>query len=261
MAYDAVRQRTVLFGGLGSGPLGDTWEWDGIDWTLRNPGGTSPSPRVLHAMAYDPVRQRVVLFGGLDSSNPRLADTWEWDGAQWTQLLTETSPPGRKDHGLAYDGARQRLVLLGGSGSDLVDLQATWILGATERASTEVYRTGCPGSHGVPSLQGFGRPVLGNPSFAFDLGSVRPGAPVVLAVSTGSANQQFGPCTLLVDLSPAVALAGVSDDFGFTSFPVPVPVSPDLIGVEFYAQGVAMDPAGSYASLSASNGLLVRVGN
>ena len=36
MAYDSNRGRTVLFGGLGGagvGNLGDTWEWDGENWT------------------------------------------------------------------------------------------------------------------------------------------------------------------------------------------------------------------------------------
>ena len=35
MAYDSVRKKVVLFGGypLGGGTIGDTWEWDGTDWT------------------------------------------------------------------------------------------------------------------------------------------------------------------------------------------------------------------------------------
>src|SRR5262249_33462326 len=38
LAYDSVRDRVVLFGGTssGSGPaLGDTWEWDGVNWQQR----------------------------------------------------------------------------------------------------------------------------------------------------------------------------------------------------------------------------------
>ena len=32
--YDAARVVTVLFGGhAATGPLGDTWEWDGTNWT------------------------------------------------------------------------------------------------------------------------------------------------------------------------------------------------------------------------------------
>ncbi|MBL8755448.1 MAG: peptidase S8, partial [Planctomycetes bacterium] len=32
MAYDPIRQRTVLFGGSNANPLADTWEWDGTNW-------------------------------------------------------------------------------------------------------------------------------------------------------------------------------------------------------------------------------------
>src|SRR5262245_16947650 len=38
MAYDAARERVVLFGGtLVHALLGDTWEWDGVSWIPRNP--------------------------------------------------------------------------------------------------------------------------------------------------------------------------------------------------------------------------------
>src|SRR5688572_4916037 len=66
MAYDAARQRIVLFGGRidsGVAPLGQTWEWDGSSWSLQNPAA-SPPPRHSHALAYDAARQRIVLFGG-----------------------------------------------------------------------------------------------------------------------------------------------------------------------------------------------------
>src|SRR5262245_7822685 len=68
LAYDAARQRTVVFGGqslfLGSPAveLGDTWEWDGIDWTQRNPAN-APSARYDAAMTFDSVHQQIVLFG------------------------------------------------------------------------------------------------------------------------------------------------------------------------------------------------------
>src|SRR5262245_45348724 len=54
IAYDLARGRTVLFGGLDVtlSPLGDTWEWDGAQWTALSPA-SSPSARYGHAMAYD----------------------------------------------------------------------------------------------------------------------------------------------------------------------------------------------------------------
>ena len=62
--------------------LGDTWTWDGTDWTQRTPAH-SPSPRYCLGMAYDAARGQVVLFGGYGGGD--LGDTWTWDGTDWTQ--------------------------------------------------------------------------------------------------------------------------------------------------------------------------------
>jgi hypothetical protein len=74
LAYDAARQRVVLFGGWNTGYLFDTWEWDGGTWSQRSPSA-SPSARFGHALAYDVARQRVVLFGGQGPTG-HLSDTW-----------------------------------------------------------------------------------------------------------------------------------------------------------------------------------------
>jgi hypothetical protein len=76
LAYDAARQRVVLFGGSldanGSVVKNDTWEWDGSVWTQQSPS-RSPSERQMHALAYDSDIQRIILFGGIG-----LDDTWEY---------------------------------------------------------------------------------------------------------------------------------------------------------------------------------------
>ncbi len=120
MVYDAARQRVVLFGGSS---LGDTWEWDGTNWSQKTPN-TVPSARSNHALAYDSARQRVVLFGG-ENNSVDFGDTWEWDGTNWTQKSPATAPLVRTYHALAFDSVRQRVVLFGGSyyGSYLGD---TW---------------------------------------------------------------------------------------------------------------------------------------
>jgi len=114
MVYDEARQQVVLFGGTTSiahdgapsGLSNSTWVWDGNVWRLRAAVEVWPSARWLHAMAYDPRRARVVLFGGQVSQAVWLADTWEWDGASWTQIVTPpgaTLPPHRYAHAMAYD--------------------------------------------------------------------------------------------------------------------------------------------------------------
>src|SRR5689334_19671901 len=42
--------KTLLFGGLGNEPHGDTWEWNGSAWTRKTPA-TSPPARNAAAMA------------------------------------------------------------------------------------------------------------------------------------------------------------------------------------------------------------------
>jgi hypothetical protein len=135
LAYDAARERVVLFGGYGAtagtcGAVGhrqcsDTWEWDGATWRESRPAA-APAARSGHAMAYDEARQRTVLFGGdaaeaaaCDGFSPRCSDTWEWDGATWTPIRPVVGPVGRVKPAMAYDPSRGRVVLYGGSGPAL----------------------------------------------------------------------------------------------------------------------------------------------
>jgi hypothetical protein len=91
LAFDGRAGGVVLFGGLGlakpAAALGDTWVLDGDRW--RQVETVGPARRSGHVMAFDPVRQRTMLFGG-GAFDGRVVtsydDTWEWDGAQWTQL-------------------------------------------------------------------------------------------------------------------------------------------------------------------------------
>jgi hypothetical protein len=63
VAFDPLRGRLVLFGGVGDGNVtGDTWEWDGRFWVQV--ADTGPAPRAYHGMAYDVAGKRVLLFGG-----------------------------------------------------------------------------------------------------------------------------------------------------------------------------------------------------
>ena len=122
MAYDAARQRVVLFGGLTSaGHRNDTWEYDGSTWTQVTPA-TMPGARDSHAIAYDSARQKMILFGGYHGGP--LNDTWEYNGS-WNQVTPATTPPARWHHVLTFDERRGVIVMFGGyaNGSRLND---TW---------------------------------------------------------------------------------------------------------------------------------------
>ena len=84
MAYDAARGEVVLFGGFGHARLGDTWTWDGTDWTKQHPAH-SPDARQEMGMTWDDARGHVILFGGFDGA--ALGDTWTWDGTDWSERV------------------------------------------------------------------------------------------------------------------------------------------------------------------------------
>jgi hypothetical protein len=67
-------------------------------------------------MAYDSGRGRTVLYGGR-SSTAFLNDTWEWDGANWTQMA-DAGPPARSGAAAAYDAERNQTVIFSGSNGD-----------------------------------------------------------------------------------------------------------------------------------------------
>ena len=129
MAYDEAREVVVLYGGSsGSGGtiLGDTWEWDGLTWTLRSAAG-SPGPRLYHAMAYDFAQNRVMLYGGAGASGVVNGDSWEWTGATWILVAANGAGPGARFWtAMAADPTRQRVVLFGGATNGPGNFDDTW---------------------------------------------------------------------------------------------------------------------------------------
>ncbi len=132
LAYDAARNRTVLFGGYNpnlssGGALGDTWLFDGANWTQVNPA-TSPPRRYYARMVYVPWNGgELVLFGGQDQNNTRLNDTWVWNGVTWAQLSPPSSPSARYSPAMAYDAQHDKIVLFGGGGGGT----DTWLFDGT----------------------------------------------------------------------------------------------------------------------------------
>ena len=127
MAYDAVSQKVVLFGGYWAfGIANDTWTWDGSNWTQMNPLN-SPSPRVNPGMAFDPMHGNTVLFGGEQPETPLwFADTWIWSGSNWQQISSDNPPPARAGQVLAYDPALQTVIMMGGTAGKQITGPYSW---------------------------------------------------------------------------------------------------------------------------------------
>ncbi len=134
MVFDSRRGKTVLFGGLAYGvnlrsgsrleggyPSDETWEWDGQVWVRRNPANRPP-PMHDFGITYDPVRGRTIVFGGYKYPAPNYSlgtqvlsdEVWEWDGKDWTRVITTISPAARTTARMCYDSARREVLLIGG---------------------------------------------------------------------------------------------------------------------------------------------------
>jgi hypothetical protein len=140
MAFDPVTRTIVLFGGgLWNGEnltteYGDTWTFDGTDWTQA--ATTGPAPRVNAHAAFDPRVGRVLLFGGSDyNSETYYQDNWVWTGAVWAPVSLAANPSPRDTGVMAYLPEIGKTVLFGGFEKVGTNLGDTWVL--TFTAGTE----------------------------------------------------------------------------------------------------------------------------
>jgi len=131
MVLVALGDRVVLFGGRSaSGPLADTWTWDGTDWTELSPAHHPPARTFARAAE---AAGAVLVFGGFTRSG-ELNDTWSWDGTDWTELQPSPAPLGRGSGSMASvpGGA----LLFGGLTSDYsMSFSDTWLWNGTSWAA------------------------------------------------------------------------------------------------------------------------------
>src|SRR5690606_38437828 len=89
MCYHPVLNKIIAFGGtdaMGQGN-GETWTFDGTDWTQMNLTGPTPPPRSGAQILANYNRNVAVLFGGQDPFTLEiLNDIWEHDGTQWREV-------------------------------------------------------------------------------------------------------------------------------------------------------------------------------
>jgi len=131
MAYDAVREEVVLFGGQTENghPLGDTWTWDGAEWTLESPEN-SPSPRSGAGLAFHKASGQMILVGGHTQDGVE-TETWAWDGSTWKELTPATPAPAVSNPSIAYDSEREVVFLFGGMALNGDTVNSTWAWNGT----------------------------------------------------------------------------------------------------------------------------------
>src|SRR5690606_35154812 len=135
----------------------NTWEYDGVAWTLRDTVGAQ---LLQPSMAFDVVRGQCVLH----DPSPPLGQTFTWDGTSW-QLVSSAQPgPGSP---LVYDTKRSQVTGL---------FAATLFAWTTQPATVRSYGNGCAGSGGPLRLDVSQRAVLGSDDCRLEVTEAMPGA-------------------------------------------------------------------------------------
>jgi hypothetical protein len=133
--FDRLHGEFVQFGGVNAykcAECTDTWIWDGITWSQRQPQ-TSPPGRFGAGFVYDEARQNSVLFGSPSQLPELINDTWVWDGQNWIEKHPAVSPAPRGRVSMAYDSDRKQVILFGGEARDpkhsrgIIAFNETWI--------------------------------------------------------------------------------------------------------------------------------------
>lgn len=90
MAYDPIRDKTILYGGINAVTgFVETWEWNGTTWTQLSPANSPTFSNTLRAdMCWDSTRGVILMYHAF------FEEMWEWDGTDWTQLFPATMPAG-----------------------------------------------------------------------------------------------------------------------------------------------------------------------
>lgn len=120
LAADPDHHEILLLGGESStGPLDDTWTWDGSTWTRQRPPVRPPAFR-NPVLLYDHSRHRVDLLsamseddGGSNLISP-YTDLWTWNGQTWHKDATDWLPssPATTARLITWDAARAELLLV-----------------------------------------------------------------------------------------------------------------------------------------------------
>jgi len=261
LAFDRVRGRAVLFGGIDSShPWVDTREWDGANWLLQSPLH-SPPAAVQTSLAFDEARRRCVLA---------LDEPWEWDGVDWIARTAPTPLMGTRSGLAAYDARTARVLRLGGF-DGITSVAAIQSYGPVNPATLAPFGTACAGSAGAPLLRADDNalPWLGD-VLTLAVAPVPPNAPVLLAL--GFSRTTFGGaalpasldpigmtgCTLLVSIDEALLAFANGARAGFA---LTVPTTTSLVGLQFFAQAAVADALANPAGIVASNGLEGRLGS
>ena len=133
ITYDATRHE-ILMVGTDLKLTTKMYRWDGAagSWGELTPT-TLPKCALFSSITYEKDNGRVLFAGGLCGTGGIAADTYEWDGSNWTLLSPLASQGLVYGDALAYDEIRQQAVMFGGT------LPAATIQASPTRSTTLVF--------------------------------------------------------------------------------------------------------------------------
>ncbi|MGE3172189.1 MAG: kelch repeat-containing protein [Planctomycetota bacterium] len=285
MAYDPVRQRTVLFGGYDPGfgipvPVTDTWEWDGTVWLQRSP---TTVPPVHGPMTFVPALGALVMNAS--------GALWTFDGVDWAPWITAPGPGE-----IVWDQGRDRLVLM--TQFDVHEYDGTaWLLrsnrqfdglatwhdgvrrvvafqdgglsyyGAIAPGSSEPLGLGCAGSAGLIELRPDNDPYLDGAWRLRLMATSAATPPGLRLVAVGLPSASWSGQPLPIDLA-SFGMPGcrqhVAVDAVFSTptddWALPIPNVLAFAGIQVDVQALVPDPTANAAGLIVTNARRATIG-
>jgi hypothetical protein len=119
MAWDPLSHSVLMFGGLVADQfegheVGETWSWNGADWSEVDAGPGPPQLRQGSSMIT--TENRAILFGGRFGNAVYFGDAWSRAGGNWARVDSAPEPPGRGGAAVSWDQSTSTMYLYGGSG-------------------------------------------------------------------------------------------------------------------------------------------------
>ena len=278
LVYRPTTNDLVYFGGVDAAnvKVSDTYVFDlgtGVWSQVITPtlvdSSATPGLVGLVGMAghWDPVVGKVVLHGGQSTGSPS-SKTWEFDGADWTDI-TSTSTFTRRNFDTAWVGATGRAYGAMGNGGSATN--TTYERGVSALGTFTVLGTGCATSGGsTATLSSSTMPAIGQ-SLVVDFADLTPGTLNFAAIG-GSDTLYLGlplplPLGVILPGSGAGCSLQVSADIDFKAIAMdvsgttgtltlPIPNNPSFVGLTAYVQGIQLELAGA---LTAANSAYAEV--
>jgi len=220
-------------------------------------------------MTWDTARARAVVFGGSDGGSQTFADTWEWDGVNWTQAAPVASPFATAFAAASYDSQRGAHLVFGGTTTQ-VDQGELWEYATPGFAIASTFGQGCGTPPLTASPAAGSRPILGATQ-TIDIGNVPAG---FAAMAYGFSMSALGAAQLPLDLG-GIGMTGcsalqscdslfeacASSGPATATYSVTVPNLPGLLSLRVWLQAWAPAPGQNPAGLIASNAVSLLLGS